>query len=60
MKQIDCIKLEGLHERLRSGLKYLEQCDHIDICHRCYGIPQIHPDTMVPPAIQATEPISLS
>ncbi len=57
---IDCLTAEGLHERLRSGLEHLEQCGYIDICRRCYGIPQIHPDTMVPPAIQASGPLCLS
>lgn len=56
---VDCLTAEGLHERLRTGLRHLEQCGHIDICHRCYGIPQIHPDTMVPPAIQAVGPLDL-
>lgn len=50
---IDCLSTDGLHERLRTGLRHFEQCGHIDVCHRCYGTPHIHPDTMVPPAVQA-------
>lgn len=56
---IDCLTREGLQERLHQGLRYLEQCDHIDICHYCYGTPHIHPDKMVPPAVQAAEPLQL-
>lgn len=49
---IDCLTPDGLHERLRVGLQRFEEGSHIDICHRCYGTPQIHPDKMVSPAVQ--------
>lgn len=57
---IDCLNPVGLHERLRLGLLHFEQCSHIDICHHCTGLAQTHPNKMVPPAIQATERLSLS
>lgn len=50
---IDCLEPEGLQERVKWGLRHFAECDHFDLCHRCGGLPHIHPDQMVPPARQA-------
>jgi len=50
---IELLEEKGLHNRIRLGLQHFAECEHLDICHRCYGLPHIHPDRMVKPALQA-------
>lgn len=57
---IDCMEEEGLHSRICRGLRHFAECDHLKICHGCYGLPHIHPDRMVKPALQATDVLPLS
>ena len=56
---VDCFTEAGVHERLRKGIRRLAQCGHIDICHHCYGFPHTHPEQMVTPAIQVSNPFRL-
>lgn len=57
---IDCLEPEGLQERVEWGFRHFAECDHFDLCHRCSGLPQIHHDATVPPAVQATGPLYLT
>jgi len=51
---INCMDPENLQDRLEQGLQHFDECDHLDVCHRCSGLPHTHPDKMVPPAQQAS------